>query len=72
MTWDVGDVRPEQTLYSDPLNILVGRAPSTRQLSVGWSATSKNVSGVARGTIELPLTDSPVALDSIKHDLRLS
>ena len=71
MTWGVGDVRPEHTLYSDPLYVLVGKAPSTRQLSVNWSATSTNVSGVARGTIELPLTDSPVAFDSIKHDLRL-
>ena len=71
VTWDVGAVRPERALNSDPLYILVGKAPSPRQLSVGWSATSKNVSGVARGTIELPLTDSPVAFDSIKHDLRL-
>ena len=47
VTWDVGDVRPEQTLYTDPLYVLVGEAPSTRQLSAGWSATSKSASGVA-------------------------
>ena len=72
VTWEVGDLRPEQTLNSDPLYVLVGKAPSTRRLSVSWSATSKSVSGVARGTIELSLTDRPVAFDSIKHDLGLS
>ena len=72
VTWDVGDVRPEQTLHTDPLHVLVGEAPSTRQLSVGWRATSTSVSGVARGAIELPLSDRPVPLDDIEHDLALS
>ena len=72
VTWDVGDVRPEQTLDTDPLYVLVGEAPSTRQLSVGWRATSTSVSGVARGVIELPLWDRPVPLDSIEHGLGLS
>ena len=70
VTWDVGDVRPEQTLHTDPVYVLVGEAPSTRQLSVGWSATSTSVSGVTRGAIQLPLSDRPVPLDSIEHDLR--
>ena len=72
VTWDVGDVRPEQTLHTDPLCVLVGEARSTRQLSVGWKATSTSVSGVARGAIELPLSDRPVPLDNIEHDLGLS
>lgn len=72
VVWKVGDLRPEQTLNSDPLYIFVDKDPSTRRLSVSWSATSKSVSGVARGTIELALTDSPVEFDSIEHDLRLS
>ena len=70
VTWDVGDVRPEQTLHTDPLYVLVGEAPSTRQLSAGWSATSKSVSGVASGVIELPLSDRRVLLDDIDHDLQ--
>ena len=70
VTWDVGDVRPEQTLYTDPLYVLVGEAPSTRQLSAGWSATSKSASGVASGVIELPLSDRPIMLDDIEHDLQ--
>ncbi|MCY3661628.1 MAG: hypothetical protein OXH28_02235 [bacterium] len=70
VTWDVGDVRPEQTLHADPLYVLVGEAPSTRQLSARWRATSKSVSGVASGVIELPLTERPVLLDDIEHDLR--
>ena len=72
VTWDAGDVRPEQTLHTDPLYVLVGEARSTRQLSVGWKATSTSVSGVARGAIELPLSDRPVPLDNIEHDLGLS
>ena len=72
VTWEVGDVRPEQTLDTDPLYVLVGEAPSTRQLSIGWSATSTSVSGVARGAIHLPLSDRPVPLDSIEPDLGLS
>ena len=67
--WEAGDVRPEQTLDTDPLYVLVGEAPSTRQLSAGWSATSTSISGVARGAIQLPLSDWPVSLDSIEHDL---
>ena len=59
VTWEVGDVRPEQTLHTDPLYVLAGEAPSTRQLSAGWSATSKSASGVASGVIELPLSDRP-------------
>ena len=70
VTWDVGDVRPEQTLHADPLYVLVGEAPPTRQLSARWMATSKSVSGVASGVIELPLTERPVLLDDIEHDLR--
>lgn len=70
VTWDVGDVRPEQTLHADPLYVLVGEAPSTRQLSASWRATSKNVSGVASGVIELPLSKRPVSLDDIEHDLQ--
>ena len=69
VTWDVGDVRPEQTQHSDPLYVLVGEAPSTRQLSASWRATSKNVSGVASGVIELPLSEKPVLLGDIEHDL---
>ena len=72
VTWDAGDVRPEQTLHTDPVYVLVGEARSTRQLSVGWKATSTSVSGVARGAIELPLSDRPVPLDNIEHDLGLS
>ncbi|MDE0666776.1 MAG: ATP-binding protein [Acidimicrobiaceae bacterium] len=72
VTWDVGDVRPEQTLHTDPVCVLVGEAPSTRHLSVRWSATSTSVSGVKRGSIHLPLSDGPVLLDSIEHDLGLS
>lgn len=72
VTWEAGDVRPEQQLRTDPLYVLVGEAPSTRQLSVGWRATSTSVSGVARGAIHLPLSDGPVLLDSIEHDLGLS
>ena len=72
VTWDAGDVRPEQTLHTDPLCVLVGEARSTRQLSVGWRATSTSVSGVARGAIELPLSDGAVPLDNIEHDLGLS
>ena len=72
VTWEVGDLRPEQTLDTDPLYVLVGKAPFARQLSVSWRATSKSVSGVARGTIELPLTDRPLAFDSIEHDLRFN
>lgn len=72
VTWNAGDVRPEQTLQTDPLYVLVAAAPSTRQLSVSWSATSTSVSGVARGVIELPLSNRPVPPDSIEHDLRTS
>ena len=72
VTWEVGDLRPEQTLHSDPLYIFVGKAPSTRRLSVSWNATSTSASGVERGTTELPLTDTPVAFNSIEHDLNLS
>lgn len=72
VTWDVGDVRPEQRLDADPLYVLVGEAPSIRQMSIGWQATSTSVSGVARGAIQLPLSDEPVPLDSIEHDLELS
>lgn len=72
VTWDAGDMRPEQTLYADPLYVLVGAACSTRQLSVGWNATATSVSGVVRGVIELPLSDRPVPFDSIKHELVLS
>ena len=72
MVWEVGDVRPEQTLNSDDLYVIVGKAPSTRRLSVSWSATSKSASGVERGTTELPLTDKPVTFNSIEHDLNLS
>ena len=70
--WEVGDLRPEQTLNSDLLYVLVGKAPSTRRLSVRWSATSKSASGVERGTVELRLADAPVAFNSIEHDLNLS
>ena len=70
VTWDAGDVRPEQTLHMDPLYVLVGEAPSTHQLSAGWRATSKSVSGVASGVIELPLSERPVLLDDIEHDLQ--
>ena len=69
VTWEVGDVRPEQTLDTDPLYVLVGEAPSARQLLVGWSATSKSVSGVATGVIELPLSGGPISFDDIEHDL---
>ena len=69
VTWDVGDVRPEQTLHKGPLYVLVGEAPSTRQLSVGWSATSTSASGVARGATELSLSNRPVSFDDIEHDL---
>ena len=73
VTWDVGHVRPEETLHmSDPLYILVSEAPSKRQLSIDWSATSRSVSGVARGVLELPLSDEPVLLDDIDHDLASS
>ena len=72
VVWEVGDVRPEQTLNSDDLYVIVGKAPSTRRLSVSWSATSKSASGVERGTTELPLTDKPVTFNSIEHDLNLS
>ncbi len=69
VTWDVGDVRPEQTRHMDPVYALVSEAPSTRQLLAGWRATSKSVSGVASGVIELPLSDRPVSLGDIEHDL---
>lgn len=72
VTWDVGDVRPEQTLRAGPLYVLVGEAPATRQLSVRWRATSTSVSGVTRGVIALSLSNEPVPLDSIEHDLGLS
>ena len=72
VTWEVGDVRPEQTLHFDPLYVLVRKDPSTRRLSVSWSATSKSANGVARGTIELRFSDRSVAFDSIEHDLNLS
>ena len=51
--WEVGDVRPERTLDTDSLYVLVGEAPSTRQLSIRWRATSTSVSGVAKGAIQL-------------------
>lgn len=70
VTWDVGDVRPEQTLHADPLYVLIGEAPSTRRLSADWRATSKSVSGAASGVIELPLSERPVMLDDIEHDLQ--
>ena len=70
VTWDVGDVRPEQALHMETLYVLIGEAPSTRQLSIGWTATSKSVSGVASGVIEVPLPESPVLLDDIEHDLQ--
>ena len=69
--WEVGDVRPERTLDTDSLYVLVGEAPSTRQLSIRWRATSTSVSGVAKGAIQLPLSDGPVSLDSVEHDLGL-
>lgn len=72
VTWHVGDVRPEQTLHKGPLYVLVGEAPSTRQLSVGWSATSTSVSGVARSATELTLSDRPISFDDIEHDLASS
>lgn len=72
VTWEAGDVRPEQTMRTDPLCVLVREAPSTPQLSVRWTATSTSVSGVTRGAIELPLSDRPVPLDGIEHDLGLS
>ncbi len=58
--------------WKSALDVFVGEAPSTRRLSVGWSATSKSASGVVRGTTELPLADTPVAFDGFKHDLDLS
>ena len=69
VTWEAGDVRPEETMRTDPLCVLVGEAPSTHQLSVRWKAASTSVSGVTRGSIELPLSDRPVPLDGIEHDL---
>ncbi|MXZ51905.1 MAG: hypothetical protein F4Z34_01805 [Acidimicrobiaceae bacterium] len=72
VTWEAGDVRPEQQLRTDPLYVLISEAPSTRQLSVRWKATSTSVSGVTRGAMELPLSDGPVPLDSVEHDLGLS
>ena len=69
VTWNVGDVRPEQTLCSDLLYVLVGEASSIRELSVDWRATSKSVSGVASGVFELPLSDRPVSFDDVAHGL---
>jgi hypothetical protein len=57
------DLRPDETIRLDAFYLL-GEATATKALTGSWTATSKSVSGVVRGTIELPVA-SPLTARAV-------
>lgn len=62
-------MRPEATARSDEIGVVVNAPQDSDRLAIAWSATSTSVSGVIKGTAETRLSDQPVLLDDIEHDL---
>lgn len=69
IVWEVGHMRPEATARSDEIGVVVNAPQDSDRLAIAWSATSTSVSGVIKGTAETRLSDQPVLLDDIEHDL---
>ncbi len=69
LVWEVGHLRPEETVESDKMCILVNAPRASNHLSIHWMATSTSVNGVKRGILKKPLTDDPILLHDIEHDL---
>jgi hypothetical protein len=56
VTFVVGDLRPRQTSRTEPCYIvLVEGAPSTKELTVEWTATSTVTDGVRTGDLAIPI-----------------
>ncbi|MDE0602013.1 MAG: hypothetical protein OXI56_09520 [bacterium] len=69
LVWEVGHLRPEETIASEQICILVDIPKPSKKVRLLWTATSTSVNGVTRGVYEITLSDDPVSFDDIEHDL---
>ena len=69
LVWEIGHLRPEETIASDNICILVDAPRASNQVRIAWTATSTSVNGVTRGVHEITLSDDPILFGNIEHDL---
>lgn len=56
------DVRPNDRVRLPPLYLIVEPELAGSDVTIGWSATSMDVSGEATGELVLPISDVPYNL----------
>lgn len=62
VTFDVGDLRPEETDVSDEIYIALAELPEGGVLRGTWSATTKGADGILRGDVAIPVQADPLTV----------
>ncbi|MEV6800158.1 ATP-binding protein [Micromonospora rifamycinica] len=65
MTFSPLDLRPLEQDVPLARVVLLPYVPLGESITASWKATSKSVRGVARGTLEIPLAESPTPISSL-------
>lgn len=69
VVWQVGHLRPEASRNSGEFCIVVHALRAEPHLTIHWSATSTSISGIVKGSLEIPLAACQVTIDDIEHEL---
>ncbi len=65
IVFDVGDLRQEETDTSETHYLLLPERPPNGVLNATWAAAIPDVVGVIRGSIDVPVSEKPVDLQSL-------
>ena len=69
LVWDVGDVRPNATCTSSEFCLIVESTAPVGIIASTWRATAKNIDGLGRGELVLPVRENAIDVAALAEHL---